>query len=77
MRWPKFDTLKLRVDFIAVGAFAILVAFIIGDLVGQTRHKSVIDQSISQVLKHDSKKLNKSELERAAIEAVLKSTGDQ
>jgi len=77
MRWPKFDTLKLRVDFIAVGAVAILVAFIIGDLVGQTSHKSVIDQSISQIIKHDSKKLNKSELERAAIEAVLKSTGDQ
>ncbi len=77
MRRPEFLTENRKTVLAGTIALAVILAFFVGNLVGRSSNKSVIDDSISQVLMHDSKKLNKSELERAAIEAILKSTGDQ
>jgi carboxyl-terminal processing protease len=77
MRLPAFLNSRTRAAFTSAAIASVVLAFLFGTLFGEGFHKSVIDDSISQVLKHDSKKLDKSELERAAIEAILKSTGDQ
>lgn len=77
MRRPELLTENRKTVLAGTIALAVILAFFVGNLVGRSSNKSVIDDSISQVLMHDSKKLNKSELERAAIEAILKSTGDQ
>ena len=74
---PAFLNTPFRVAFAAIASLAVILAFAAGDFVGQQRHKSVVDESIKKVLAHDAKILKKSELERAAIEAVLKATGDQ
>lgn len=66
--------------FNATAAFttlALIVAFAIGDQVGQARHKSPVDESISKILKKNPAAPEKRVLQRAAIEAVLKATGDQ
>ncbi|CAB4542081.1 MAG: PDZ domain-containing protein [Actinobacteria bacterium] len=74
---PVFLNSPFRVAFAAIASLAVIVAFAAGDYFGQYRHRSIVDQSINQVLAGESQSLNKSELERAAIEAVLKATGDQ
>lgn len=74
---PAFLNTPFRVAFAAIASLAVILAFAAGDFVGQQRHKSVVDESIKKVLARDEKALKKSELERAAIEAVLKATGDQ
>jgi carboxyl-terminal processing protease len=61
----------------AIATLAIIIAFGIGDQVGQARHKSPVDESISKILKKDPAAPEKKVLQRAAIEAVLKATGDQ
>ena len=61
----------------AIATLAIIISFGIGDQVGQARHKSPVDESISKVLKKDPNAPEKKVLQRAAIEAVLKATGDQ
>ena len=74
---PAFLNTPFRVAFAALSSLAVLVAFAAGDYFGQFRHRSIVDQSINQVIAGESQSLKKSELERAAIEAVLKATGDQ
>ena len=61
----------------AISIFAILIAFGLGQYVGGKRSTSPVDESITQVLNKNPNSPAKSVLERAAIEAVLKATGDQ
>jgi carboxyl-terminal processing protease len=61
----------------AIASFAIILAFALGDYVGQSRNRSPVEQSISKILTKNPTPLKRSTLERAAIEAVLKASGDQ
>jgi len=61
----------------AIASFAIILAFALGDYVGQTRNESPVEQSISKILTKNPTPLERKTLERAAIEAVLKASGDQ
>ena len=61
----------------AIASFAIILAFALGDYVGQSRNKSPVEQSISKILTKSPTPLKRNTLERAAIEAVLKASGDQ
>ena len=61
----------------AIASFAIILAFALGDYVGQSRNKSPVEQSISKILTKNPTPLKRDTLERAAIEAVLKASGDQ
>jgi len=61
----------------AIASFAIILAFALGDYVGQSRNKSPVEQSISKILAKSPTPLERNTLERAAIEAVLKASGDQ
>jgi len=56
---------------------SLLIAFTAGEITGHSRDKSSVDESITQVLKKDPNSPARKVLERAAIEAVLKATGDQ
>jgi carboxyl-terminal processing protease len=58
-------------------SITIILAFAVGDQVGQARHKSPVDEAISKVLTKDARGASKDVLQRAAIDAVLKATGDQ
>lgn len=61
----------------AIASFAIILAFALGDYVGQSRNKSPVEQSISKILAKNPTPLKRDTLERAAIEAALKASGDQ
>ena len=61
----------------AIASFAIILAFALGDYVGQSRNESPVEQSISKILAKNPTPLERNTLERAAIEAVLKASGDQ
>jgi carboxyl-terminal processing protease len=73
----RFLNTPTRVAISAGATLAVILAFAAGDFVGQRRNKSLVDQSISQVLKHDALAPKRSELERAAINSIIKATGDQ
>lgn len=61
----------------AITSLAIILAFALGDFVGKVRNISPVEQSISKILTKNPTPPQKSVLERAAIEAVLKASGDQ
>jgi carboxyl-terminal processing protease len=61
----------------AITSLAIILAFALGDFVGRTRNVSPVEQSISKILTKNPTPLKRSVLERAAIEAALKASGDQ
>ncbi|CAB4762624.1 unannotated protein [freshwater metagenome] len=61
----------------AIASLGIILAFALGDYVGQARHKSPVEQSISNILSKNPTNVDRKVLERAAIEAALKSSGDQ
>jgi len=61
----------------AIASLAIILAFALGDFVGQSRNKSPVEQSISKILSKNPTPPKRNVLERAAIEAVLKASGDQ
>jgi carboxyl-terminal processing protease len=61
----------------AITSLALILVFGIGDYVGQSRNRSPVDQSIEKVLTKYHSPPKRNVLERAAIEAVLKATGDQ
>ena len=61
----------------AIASLGIILAFALGDFVGQARHESPVEQSIAKVLTKYPTPPKQSVLERAAIEAVLKASGDQ
>ncbi len=61
----------------AITSLAIILAFAFGDFVGRIRNVSPVEQSISKILTKNPTPLKRSVLEQAAIEAVLKASGDQ
>ena len=61
----------------AIFSLLFILTFAAGDYVGQNRHHSMVDESITNVLNKDARAPAKGVLERAAIEAVLKATGDR
>ncbi len=61
----------------AITSLAIILAFALGDYVGQARKVSPVEQSISKILSKNPTPLKRIILERAAIEAALKASGDQ
>lgn len=61
----------------AIASIGIILSFAIGDYVGQSRNKSPVEESISKILSKSPTPLERNILERAAIEAVLKASGDQ
>ena len=62
---------------IAVVALLLIITFAIGDYIGQSRIRTPVDEAIGKVLDKGAKEVDKSILQRAAIEAVLKASGDQ
>ena len=61
----------------AIASLAIILSFALGDFVGQSRNKSPVEQSISKILTKNPSPPQRNVLERAAIEAVLKVSGDE
>lgn len=61
----------------AIISLAIILAFAFGDFVGRVRNVSPVDQSISKILTKNPTSPKKNVLERAAIEGILKASGDQ
>ena len=61
----------------AIASLAIILAFALGDFVGQSRNKSPVEQSITKILTKNPNPPKRNVLERAAIEAALKASGDQ
>ncbi len=66
-----------RAITVIIAILALLIAFTAGEIFGHSRDKSSVDESITQVIKKDPNSPDRKVLERAAIEAVLKATGDQ
>ena len=62
---------------LAVVSLLLIITFAIGDFIGQSRIRTPVDEAISKVLSKGQKSVDKSILQRAAIEAVLKASGDQ
>ena len=62
---------------LAIISLLLIITFAVGDFVGQSRIRTPVDEAISQVLSKGEKQVDKSILQRAAIEAVLKASGDQ
>ena len=61
----------------AIASLAIILAFALGDYVGQSRNESPVEQSITKILTKNPTPPQRKILERAAIEAVLKVSGDE
>ena len=62
---------------LAVVSLLLIITFAIGDYIGQSRIRTPVDEAISKVFSKGEKSVDKSILQRAAIEAVLKASGDQ
>jgi carboxyl-terminal processing protease len=62
---------------LAIISLVMIITFAIGDYIGQSRIRTPVDEAISKVLSKGDKQVDKSILQRAAIEAVLKASGDQ
>jgi carboxyl-terminal processing protease len=78
--WQSFSSRVRSAGFsatAAIASLAIILAFALGDFVGQSRDRSPVEQSISKILTKNPTPPKRSALERAAIEAVLKASGDQ
>ena len=54
-----------------------ILVFAVGDFFGQARIKTPVDEAIQKVLSKSDRPVQKSLLQRAAIDAVLKASGDQ
>ena len=61
----------------AIVSLLLIITFAIGDYVGQSRIRTPVDEAISKVINKGEKSVDKKILQRAAIEAVLKASGDQ
>lgn len=62
---------------LGVISLLLIITFVVGDLVGQAHIRTPVDEAISKVLSKGEKQVDKNILQRAAIEAVLKASGDQ
>ncbi len=67
-------------DLLRKAIVAILITslvFAIGIQVGESRNSSSVDEAIKRVVKSSAKDIDRDVLERAAIEGVLKASGDE
>jgi carboxyl-terminal processing protease len=64
-------------NYLAIVSLLLILTFAVGDYVGQSRIRTPVDEAISKVLNKGDKPVDKKILQRAAIEAVLKASGDQ
>jgi carboxyl-terminal processing protease len=62
---------------LAIVSLLMILVFAVGDFFGQTRIKTPVDEAIQKVLSKSDRPVQKSLLQRAAIDAVLKASGDQ
>jgi carboxyl-terminal processing protease len=81
-----FSPLQRLIDFLkrpgvnnrlALISLIMILTFAVGDFVGQSRIRTPVDEAIQKVLTKGDRPVEKSILQRAAIEAVLKASGDQ
>lgn len=76
----KNDKRTVNLDYLRRATVFIIVSsliFAIGVQVGRQNGKALVDDAIDTVLNNGAKELDKGVLERAAIEGVLKATGDE
>ena len=66
-----------RIRFIFLGAFIAGLTFVLGLGIGHRTGDSVVDNAINRIISDAPNELDKSAIERAAIEGALKATGDQ
>jgi carboxyl-terminal processing protease len=64
-------------NLIAIVSLLLILTFAVGDYVGQSRIRTPVDEAIGKVLSKGDRPVDKKILQRAAIEAVLKASGDQ
>ncbi len=77
-RPPFFREFQERVLIAAVSILAVLAAFEVGQLYNQHKHpQSLVDQAITRVTSGDPRSPQVGVLNQAAIEAILKATGDR
>jgi len=62
---------------IAIISLLLIVTFAAGDYFGQNRIRTPIDEAVQTVISKEAKSVNKDLLQRAAIDAILKASGDQ
>jgi len=81
-----FSPLQRLIDYLkrpgvnnrlALISLIMILTFAVGDFVGQSRIRTPVDEAIQKVLAKGDRPVEKSILQRAAIEAVLKASGDQ
>lgn len=73
-------TIRISVNFLRKFAIAAITAgliFAVGVQVGTSSSNTHVDDAIETILKTGAKELDREVLERAAIEGVLKATGDE
>ena len=66
-----------RVALAGLLSLTLLGGIAAGDYIGQSRHRSTVDEALSTVVKKDPLAPKRAVLERAAIEAILKASGDR
>ena len=77
-RPPFFSEFQERVLIAGVSILAVLAAFEVGQLYNQHKHpQSLVDQAITRVTSGDPRSPQVGVLNQAAIEAILKATGDR
>ena len=77
-RPPFFSEFQERVLVAGVSILAVLAAFEVGQLYNQHKHPpSLVDQAITRVTSGDPRSPQVGVLNQAAIEAILKATGDR
>jgi carboxyl-terminal processing protease len=77
-RPPFLSELQERVLIAGVSILAVLAAFQVGQVYEQHKHpRSLVDQAIKRITSGDPRSPQAGVLNQAAIEAILKATGDQ
>ena len=72
------NSLKVeRIRFMFLSIFISGLAFVLGLGIGNRTGDSVVDNAISRIMNNVPNEIDKSTIERAAIEGALKATGDQ
>lgn len=72
------NSLKIeRIRFMFLSIFISGLAFVLGLGIGNRTGDSVVDNAISRIMNNVPNEIDKSTIERAAIEGALKATGDQ
>ena len=66
-----------RIRFIFLSAFIAGLTFVLGLGIGNRTGDSVVDNAINRIISNVPNEIDKSAIERAAIEGALKATGDQ